>query len=181
MATSCTWCRALTALVIAALVFPSAPVSALEHVPAKAPPVRDVELAYGGLLVGRLTDANGRPVVNAPVSVLSAGKPLAAMHTDGEGVFAVAKLRGGVHEIATADAVQVCRLWAPGTAPPGAPKSIDVVASGDVVRGQYGPPPGNRLLCKAKEWATNPFIVGGVVAAAVAIPVALSDDDGPHS
>ena len=103
------------------------------------------------------------------------------MQTDGEGVFAVSKLRGGVHEIATADNLQVCRLWAAGTAPPGAAKSIDVVSPGEVVRGQYGPPPGNRFIKKAKVWATNPFIVGGVVAAAIAIPVALSDDDGPHS
>ena len=67
------------------------------------------------------------------------------------------------------------------TAPPRVPKTIDVVANDDVVRGQYGPPPGNRMLKKAKVWATNPFIVGGVGAAAVAIPVALSDNDGPHS
>jgi hypothetical protein len=61
------------------------------------------------------------------------------------------------------------------------PKSIDIVSGSEVVRGQYGPPPGNRFVRKAKVWATNPFIVGGVVAAAVAIPVALHDNKGPHS
>lgn len=181
MASSSTWGRVLAALAIVGSILPGAPTSAKESAPAAAAMIRDVELAFGGLLVGRLTDANGRPLAGAPVAVLSDGKPLATMQTDDEGVFAVSKLRGGVHEIATADDVQVCRLWAAGTAPPGAPKSIDVVDSGDVIRGQYGPPPGNRFLKRAKVWATNPFIVGGVVAAAVAIPVALSDDDGPHS
>jgi hypothetical protein len=182
MANSNTWSRILAALAITGSILPIAPASAKQDSPAAAAPmVRDVELAYGGLLVGRLADANGRPLANAPVSVIADGKPLATMHTDAEGIFAVAKLRGGVHEIATADTVRVCRLWAPGTAPPGAPQSIEVVAPGEVVRGQYGPPPGNRFIKKAKVWATNPFIVGGVVAAAVAIPVALSDDDGPHS
>lgn len=181
MANSSTWGRVLTALAITGLILPMAPAAAQHSASAEKSAVRDVELAYGGLLVGRLTDANGRPLANVPVSLLSAGKQLAATHTDDEGVFAVAKLRGGVHEIATAESVEVCRLWAPGTAPPGAPQSVEVVAPGEVVRGQYGPPPGNRFIKKAKVWATNPFIVGGVVAAAVAIPVALSDDDGPHS
>jgi hypothetical protein len=163
------------------MVIPSAALSAQENSAREVAEIRDVELAYGGVLVGRLLDSSGQPLANMPVSVLSSGETLASMETDAEGVFAVSKLRGGVHQIATADNAQVCRLWAPGTAPPNAGKSIDMVTDGDVVRGQYGPPPGNRFIKKAKVWATNPFIVGGVVAAAIAIPVALSDDDGPHS
>jgi hypothetical protein len=54
----------------------------------------------------------------------------------------------------------------------------------DVVRGQWGPPPGNEFLQRAKVWATNPFVVGGIIAAAVAIPVAIhnaDNDGGPSS
>jgi hypothetical protein len=182
MVASSRWGRTLTALVSIGLCMPIAPAPAQERpAAAQAHVVRDVELGYGGLLVGRLLDANGRPLSAVEVSIQSGGKPLAATQTDAEGVFAVSNLRGGVHEIATADNVQVCRFWAPGTAPPRAPKSIDVVSDSNVVRGQYGPPPGNRMLQRAKVWATNPFIVGGVVAAAIAIPVALSDNDGPSS
>lgn len=181
MANSSIWGPALTALTITGMVLPLPRAAAEQPAAAERTQVRDVELAYGGLLIGRLSDTNGRPLPGAPVSLISAGKTLATTQTDGEGVFAVAKLRGGVHEIATAENVEVCRLWAHGTAPPGAPQSVEVVASGDLLRGQYGPPPGNRFIKKAKIWATNPFIVGGVVAAAIAIPVALSDDDGPHS
>jgi len=181
MVASCKWGRWLATVAMIGVCLPSAPATAQQDAPADARDIRDVELGQGGLLVGRLLDANGQPLREANVAILSGGKPLASMRTGADGVFAVSKLRGGVHEITTADNVQVCRLWAPGTAPPRAPKSIDVVSDGEVVRGQYGPPPGNRFVRKAKVWATNPFIVGGVVAAAVAIPVALSDNDGPHS
>ena len=181
MVASSKWSRMFAALAGASLCLPATAANAEQGVPVHAPVVRDVELSDGGLLVGRLIDANGSPIVGGEVAISTGGKTLAATQTDAEGVFAVAKLRGGVHEIKTADSLQVCRLWAPSTAPPQVPKSIDLVADADVVRGQYGPPPGNRFVRKAKVWATNPFIVGGVVAAAVAIPVALSDNDGPHS
>jgi hypothetical protein len=181
MVASSRWGRIMAALASIGLCMPILPASAKETAPLKAPLVRDVELGFGGLLVGRLLDANGRPLQDAEVSILTGDKQLAATRTDAEGVFAVSNLRGGVHQITTADSVQLCRLWAPGTAPPQAAKSIDVISDSATIRGQYGPPPGNRLLRKAKVWATNPFVVGGVVAAAVAIPVALSDNDGPSS
>ncbi len=181
MVASCRWGRWLAALASIGLCLPVAPTAGNDVAPANAPMIRDVELAHGGLLVGRLLDANGQPLNKADVSIQSGNKTLASTQTDTDGVFAVSNLRGGVHQISTADNVQLCRLWAPGTAPPRAPKSIDLVAGSDVIRGQYGPPPGNRMWRKAKVWATNPWIVGGIVAAAVAIPVALSDDDGPHS
>jgi hypothetical protein len=173
--------RTLVVLAVIGMLMPVAPARASEPAPAQMHVVRDVELGSGGLLVGRLLDSNGRPLAAAEVTIASDNKALATTRTDDQGVFAVSNLRGGVHAIATAENVQVCRLWAPGTAPPQAPKSIDMVSDSNVVRGQYGPPPGNRFIRSAKVWATNPFIVGGVVAAAIAIPVALSDNDGPSS
>jgi hypothetical protein len=143
--------------------------------------IRDIELASGGLLVGRLLDAGGQPRGNVAVSIVADGAILATTHTDEAGIFAVTNLRGGVHQVSTGDAIQICRFWVNGTAPPLAARSVDFVSGDQVVRGQWGPPPGNSLIRRAKVWATNPFIVGGVVAAAVAVPVALSDDDGPHS
>ena len=173
--------RALAVLAVIGMLMPVAPARARESAPLPTHVVRDVELRDGGLLVGRIVDANGRPVVATEVTIISGEKPLASTRTDAEGVFAVAQLRGGVHAITTSENVQVCRLWAPGTAPPQAPQSIELVNDANVARGQYGPPPGNRFVRKAKVWATNPWIVGGVVAAAIAIPVALSDNDGPSS
>jgi len=182
-----TWGRWLAGMAVAGLCLPLAPAKAQEtgrsvaSSSARPALVRDVELAYGGLLVGRMLDASGRPLAGTAVSIRTDGQTLASTRTDAEGVFAVAKLRGGVHEIATDDTVQICRLWANGTAPPRTPQSIDVVSGEEVVRGQWGPPPGNRLIQKAKVWATNPLVIGGVVAAAVALPIALNDNGGPHS
>ncbi len=181
MAASSNWRSTFVLVACVGLCLPAAPATATDASAVDAHVIRDVELGYGGLLVGRLLDANGRPLPNADVSLLTGGKQLATTKTDADGVFAVAKLHGGVHEVATQDNIRLFRLWAPGTAPPHSPQSIDIVAGSDVVRGQYGPPPGNRFVRKAKVWATNPFVVGGVVAAAVAIPVALSDNGGPHS
>lgn len=189
MVASRPWGRVLAALAAVGTCLPVVPataetatsVTAPVTVPAGRPIIRDVELARGGLLVGRLLDANGRPLANADVALISGESTLAETRSDAEGVFAVSGLRGGVHQIVTPDTAQVCRLWANGTAPPRTASSVDVVAAEDVVRGQYGPPPGNRMWKKAKVWATNPFVIGGVVAAAVAIPIALADDDGPHS
>lgn len=173
--------RTLVVLAVIGMLTPVAPARAREWAPLPMNVVRDVELGDGGLLVGRIVDANGQPVAAMEVTITSGETPLASTRTDAEGVFAVANLRGGVHAITTSENVQVCRLWAPGTAPPQAPQSIELVSKSNVTRGQYGPPPGNRFVRKAKVWATNPWIVGGVVAAAIAIPVALSDNDGPSS
>jgi hypothetical protein len=185
MVASRPWGRLFAAVAAVGTCLPVVPAAAevptLVKAPAARPIIRDVELAHGGLLIGRLLDANGRPLSNAEVALVSGETTLAETRSDPEGVFAVSGLRGGVHQIVTPDTAQVCRLWANGTAPPRTASSVDVVAAEDVVRGQYGPPPGNRLWKKAKVWATNPFVIGGVVAAAVAIPVALADDDGPHS
>jgi len=185
-----TWHHLLAGLAIAGVVLPPQQLAAAEviggaHGAAVAAvaraPIGDVELGRGGLLVGRLVDTTGRPVAGRDVSVVVGDKTIAVSRTDGSGVFAVAGLRGGVHQITTVESARVCRLWAPGTAPPQTPPSLELVAGEDVVRGQWGPPPGNRFLKEAKIWATNPFVVGGIIAAAVAIPIALSDDDGPHS
>ena len=181
------WARWSAGLAIAGFCLPLVPAAAQQTAGraghGTAPPalVRDVELAYGGLLVGRMLDANGRPVASKDVSIRTDNHTLASTRTDAEGVFAVAKLHGGVHEIVTDDSVQICRLWANGTAPPRTPQSIDVVSGENVVRGQWGPPPGNHLIEKAKVWATNPLVIGGVVATAIALPIALSDNGGPHS
>lgn len=147
--------------------------------------VVDVELRSGGTLLGQVVDAGAQPVAGNDVSILSGSKSVASTRTDEDGRFAVAGLHGGVHQVYAGDTAQVCRLWAPGTAPPKSPSAVQIVTGRDVVRGQWGPPAGNQFLKNAKGWMTNPFVVGGIVAAAVAIPVAIhnanNDDDGPHS
>jgi hypothetical protein len=120
-----------------------------------------------------------QPMRGTAVLVQVNGQTAAATTTDAHGVFAVNGLRGGVHQVVVGDSMQNCRLWATGTAPPQAvPHLRFIPGQGDIVRGQWGPPPSYNTMV---SWATNPWVIGGVVATAIAVPVILNnvdDDEG---
>jgi hypothetical protein len=82
----------------------------------------------------------------------------------------------------------VYRAWAPRTAPPSANRAILAVAREDSVRGQYAPPiaaapAGPGPFGKTMNWISDhPLITAGIVATAIAVPVAIAaDDDDPAS
>jgi len=106
--------------------------------------VSDVALAQGGLLKGQLLNEQMQPVAGTEVTIVANGRTVAATTTDANGVFAVAGLRGGFHQITTAVAIENCRFWIAGTEPPRATQGIQIIASRDVVRGQWGP----------RQWST---------------------------
>jgi len=145
-------------------------------------PISDVALGSGGLLTGRVVDKHLGPCADIDVAIQVDGRAVATTRTDADGVFAVTGLRGGVHRVVTSDASQLLRLWADGTAPPRAARSAEIVRGADVVRGQWGGR--TPYVHKAAMLATNPFLVGGIIATAVAVPVIIhntGDDDPPHS
>jgi hypothetical protein len=143
--------------------------------------VRDIALAQGGLLLGQVLNESMQPLPGLEVAIQSGGQTMATTKTDANGTFAVAGLRGGLHQIATRKSVQNCRLWAHGTAPPSATEQLRFVPGQDtVVRGQWGAGAPSPWMHKAKAMATNPWVIGGVVATAIAVPVLvhnLDDDD----
>ncbi len=155
---------------------------ALAVEPASA--AKDVALRPGGLLVGQVIDQQGTPRANSPVVVLQNDQAVVNTTADANGVFAAQGLRGGQYQIITPDGQKLCRFWAADTAPPSAADSAVVVAGTDVVRGQWAPPAapisyGGRWL----DWVrSHPYITAGVVAAAIATPIAIaaSDDDGSN-
>jgi len=155
----------------------AAPLSAATS---RAGQMHDVALSQGGLLVGQLLDDKMTPMAGTEVTIQCDGHTMARTKTDQSGVFAVAGLRGGVHQVVASESIENCRLWAPGTAPPSASENLRLVpGQHTVVRGQWGAP-ANPFLHQAKTLATNPWVVGGVVAAAVAVPVIIhntKDDD----
>jgi len=172
----------------------AAPVAAVAPI-ASAPVVqapRDIALHEGGVLVGQMLDAQGGAIAGAPISVLTAGKEVARVQTDQSGKFEVTGLKGGVHQIATVGQQDVYRLWSPKTAPPAAQKGLMLVSSSDLVRGQGC---GSGVNCGSGcgggvggrgggggigNWIANhPIITAGVIGAAIAIPLALNDDDDP--
>jgi len=142
--------------------------------------IGDAALSSGGLLTGQLCDEDQRPMSHAAVAIRVGDHTLATTRTDANGVFAVRGLRGGVHQVVTADTVRTYRLWAAGTAPPRSAAIVRIVRDGALVRGQWGPPAGlNGFVQHTRAWASNPFVVGGIMAAAVAIPVAIHNADDP--
>ncbi len=168
---------------------------------AQAP--RDVALhqgasQQGNVLVGQMLDAQGAAIAGATVSVQTAGKEVARVLTDQAGKFQVTGLKGGVHQVAAAGQQNVYRLWAPQTAPPAAQQGLMLVSSTDVVRGQCdcGTPTcgsacgggggggvlGGGVGGGIGNWIANhPIVTAGAIATAIAVPLALEDDDSPAS
>jgi hypothetical protein len=143
--------------------------------------VRDVALRDGGRLTGQVLDAAGAPVADTAVAVVDRGQVLASARTTADGRFAITGVQAGVCEVATTNGVTVCRLWAPRTAPPAAQQDALVIHGNTVVRGGDDcatcPPAGKASRGGVIAFLSNPWVLGGIVAAAVAIPLALDDDD----
>ncbi len=149
-------------------------------VPQAAFAANDVALRTGGVLVGQVVNAQGVPQADQAVSIRQGEQEVVRTTTDSNGVFAAQGLRGGQYSVATAEGQEAYRLWAPNTAPPAAQEAALVVTGSDIVRGQYGPPGGQGFGGATLNWIkTHPYITAGIVAAAIAIPIALADDDDP--
>ena len=148
--------------------------------PATKPVVHDVALMNGGSLVGQLVDAEGVPKVGADVKLVLEQRPVGVAQTNARGEFAFRGVRGGVYQLSSASGTDTYRLWAPGTAPKGTPDRALMTAGDAVVRGQYY---GNghyyqyqhcsSHLGRAKFLLANPWVVSGIVATAVAVPVGI--------
>ena len=134
----------------------------------------DVALRPGGVLVGQVVDQQGAVKPDTVVSVQYSDYVVVRTTTDAHGVFAAQGLRGGQYQLVTEDGISVCRLWAPDTAPPAARPAALVVTGNNVVRGQWGGGPMHQWI----DWVkAHPYITAGVVATAIAIPLAIADDD----
>jgi hypothetical protein len=163
---------------------------------AAAKPVAvDVALRDGGVLVGQVVDSQGAGIEGVPVAIRSQDQQWVNAKTGKEGYFAFKDLRGGVYQVASADGQGVYRAWTPGTAPPAAQEGALVVAGEDVIRGQNCQPgcqPGCQPACdpcqpghpRLRRFITNPLVIGGAVATAIAVPIAIhesKDDSIPVS
>lgn len=127
--------------------------------------VLDVALR-DGKLIGQVLNAQGAPIRGEVVSVRKDGREVARAKTDEVGRYSVAGLNTGVYQVVTSDGGAAYRVWTAQAAPPSAqPGALMII--GQPVRGQLG---AGGLLC-------NPWVLGGIAAAAIIIPLALDDDD----
>jgi len=153
-------------MLVPQLAFGSGPADNGQPLARSSTAISDIALQENGLLEGQVLDTQGIPVTGVPVAVVQQGKAVAVTKTNTSGRFAFEGLGGGLFQVVTQQGGAAYRLWAPGTAPPSAPTDALIVNGDTVVRGGMG----GGLL-------SNPWFLGGVVAAAVAIPLILDDDD----
>ncbi|GEM_PF-595374 len=142
--------------------------------PAK-PVIVDVTLQEGGVLFGQVVNPQGTPMANTAVRISDGRQELGVAKTNKDGYFAFKGLKGGLYQMNAANGSGMYRLWVARTAPPSAQKGALLVSGQDLARGQMMP--------RLRTWMQNPWVVGGAIATAVAVPVAIvaSDDDGPTS
>jgi hypothetical protein len=133
----------------------------------------DVALRPGGVLVGQVVDQQGVAQANAPISIQYGNYEVVRTTTDKNGVFAAKGLRGGEYRLLTSQGGTSCRLWAADTAPPAAKPAALIVAGQNVVRGM----PGSGMIGWVKA---HPYITAAAVGTAIAVPLALADDDADN-
>ncbi|WP_153556635.1 carboxypeptidase-like regulatory domain-containing protein [Roseimaritima sediminicola] len=157
--------------------------------------VKDLAM-HQGTIHGALVDANGKPLAGQPAVIAQQGKTLAVKATDEAGRYSFENLTPGVYQVATHAGIQTFRVWDATEAPATADKGIIQVAGDDVVRGSCGcSDPGcdgggcdayggghhrGGFGGKLKGALANPNVAvlgAAAIAAAIAIPLALDDDD----
>ena len=152
-------------LAIAGMCFPQAAFAAAG---ANAQPgaIADIQLHEGNVLIGQVVTPENRPAADAAVTLHSGNQLLASAKTDAKGVFAFRGLQNGVYQVMTPNGQGTYRVWEPGTAPPAAQAGALIVAGQNTVRGQ-------EAMTGLRNLLANPLVIAGIVAAAVAIPVAI--------
>lgn len=140
--------------------------------PVQKAAANDIALRDGGVFVGQYVDAQGAALADADVRMVVDGRTVAVSKTDKQGVFAVKGLAKGQYDVIAMDTKATFRCWDGKTAPPSARNGALIVTGEDAMNGQLG----------LRGMLANPWVIGGIVAAAVAIPVAVhNSNDSPAS
>ena len=127
-------------------------------------PVVDVVLDSNHRLNGQLVDGSGAPT-QGQLLCLKNGQSMGKLATGTDGRFAIRLSQGGMYQLATADRVTVVRVWTQRAAPPNSQQQL-VLVQGNVLRGQQGGIPYRSI---------SPWVIGGVVAAAIGVPIILAN------
>ena len=163
----------LVALAMVSMLLPH-PGLATEPVAENVKPslsIVDVTLAEDGSLSGQVMDLQGVPVASTTVAVVRQGEVVATVQTDSQGRYSVSGLNTGLYQVVTEQGITVCRVWTAKAAPPSAQAEALVIDGAHTMRGGMGGRPWGSFL-------SNPWVLGGIVAAAIAIPLALDKKSG---
>ena len=125
---------------------------------------RDVAISDSGRVSVQLLTSASTGIAKTHVSLLHAGQVVATAVTDQDGRVEFSGVRPGEHLIQVGRAVQPVRFWAAQNAPPAAVNNLAVVASDDVVRGQFGlvntDPVGSTPLMSFSGLQISPTMIG---------------------
>jgi hypothetical protein len=138
-----------------------------------------------GTFRGQAVTAQGAGLSGLPVVVERADFRVDTI-TGPDGKFAAVLPRGGAYRVQVGMASQPCRMWQAGSAPPSATPGLLMVQDEQLVLGQHCGTPvaaaGAAGAAGARGALSHPLVFGGIVAAAIAIPVAIhNSEDDPAS
>ena len=136
------------------------------------PTITDVRLHEGGILYGQVLSSENTAISGADVVLRAGGRDLAVVKSDKEGRFSFVGLQNGVYQIRAINGERTYRVWTAEAAPPAAQPQVTLVTG--TVRGQQG-------MMAFRNLMANPFVVAGIIATAVAIPVAIHNAKKPAS
>ncbi|QDV11989.1 hypothetical protein CA51_18650 [Rosistilla oblonga] len=148
--------------------------------------IKNVRRGKTVALRGAIVDQSGKPVVGAPVVIAQQGNVVAELNTAADGRYQLADAAPGVYQVASYAGVQTIRLHAAGAPADSVDGVVQVIDNEGVARGQYcagGASCQGCDQCRPKRFAllkkvaTSPLTWTAVIAAAIAIPLALDDDD----
>ncbi len=125
-----------------------------------------VALADGGTIHGQAMASNGVPAAHTTVALGLKGKVIGRQRTDGEGRFTFSPLKPGVYVIATGQTALIVRCYNLHDAPQDAVRELLLSRDTMIARGQ-------QPVCVLLD----PLVIGVVIAAAIAIPIAVSNND----
>ncbi len=141
---------------------PTAPIP--QSVQPRVKSIGDVKLNATGYLQGVVVDLQGVPVANATVIVSQGKKDVARVKTDRHGRFGAGPMGRGTYLLKSGGQSRAVRAWSGQMAPPAARELALLITGSEVVRGQ---------MPLEDFFASDAFVITGLVAAMIAIPIAI--------
>jgi hypothetical protein len=139
-----------------------------------APPAvltRDIDLGRSQQLRGQLVNRDGKPLANQRVVAIQGDSTPMQTTTDRSGRFVFVGLKAGLYQVQAEHGLAMCRCWSDRTAPPAAVNELLLVSDAQAVRGQR----------PFAEILSGPILIGLIIAAAIAIPIAIHESQDSAS
>jgi hypothetical protein len=136
----------------------------------------DVSLGTDGTLQGQVVLTNGQMAAGATMVLFERQERVAVVRADQRGQFSLPATGGNTnYQIAWQttngeNGLIEVRAWTSSAAPPHAKQELVLQSQINVIRGQYS---SGGLGC----FLTNPWVMAGLITAAIALPIALTNDD----